>query len=103
MLWKQMNVNKGIYIISSRFDSRVWILEHFSLLRIRYTNLKGEVLRIINVRKQQSSLSPFKIHWIQWILNHYVINNEWMNEWMNEHMNHWVDWSKKLCEIRIKI
>jgi hypothetical protein len=59
-----MNEDQGIYMISSRVDSRVWTLEHFSLLWIKYTNFKGEALRIKNVTKQQSWLSPFKIHWI---------------------------------------
>jgi hypothetical protein len=49
-----MNEDQGICMISSRLDSGVWTFEHFSLLQIRYTNLKGEALKIMYVRKQQS-------------------------------------------------
>ncbi len=39
--------------MSNKLYSKVWIFEHFSFLGIRYKNLKGEALKIMNAKKQQ--------------------------------------------------
>lgn len=42
-------------------DSRVWILEHFSSLIIKYKKLKGEAYRMMNARRQQIMMRELRL------------------------------------------
>jgi hypothetical protein len=63
MLQQWTNDNQGINndIKSSKLDSRVWILEHFSPLRIKYKKLKCEAYRMMNARKQQIMMRDLRL------------------------------------------
>jgi len=46
---------------NNKLDKRAWIMEHLSLLRIRYRHLKGEPFKITNVKKQQIMIKDSRL------------------------------------------